>query len=45
MSPPKYVWTVTCECGWSYRNVVKSDVEQQARWHRQNLIHAVGADE
>lgn len=27
-------WTVVCECGWKYTNVVKTDVEQQARNHR-----------
>ncbi len=27
-------WSVTCSCGWTYSNGIKSDVEQQVRWHR-----------
>lgn len=27
-------WTVVCECGWTYTNVVKTDVETQSRQHR-----------
>lgn len=30
-------WTAVCQtgdCRWTYTNVVKTDVEQQARWHR-----------
>lgn len=30
-----YVWSIRCRrCDWRYENVVKSDVEQHARWHR-----------
>lgn len=31
-------WEAGCECGWSYSNVVKTDVQQEAtrhrKWHR-----------
>lgn len=26
--------TARCGCGWSYTNSVKTDVRDQARWHR-----------
>lgn len=26
--------TARCGCGWTYTNSVKSDVRQQASWHR-----------
>lgn len=31
---PDFRWTAVCACGWKYGNGIKSDVEQQVRWHR-----------
>lgn len=27
-------WKAECECGWSYDNIAKSDVQLRATWHR-----------
>ena len=35
IGPARVRHTATCAaCGWSYANVVKTDVEQHKRWHR-----------
>jgi hypothetical protein len=34
-------WSAACECGWMYRNFVKTDVQQQATWHRREHREAL----
>lgn len=31
---PLITWTARCECGWTYTNSVKSDVDGQTRQHK-----------
>lgn len=34
IGPARFRFTATCTaCGWTYSNLVKSDVEQHKRWH------------
>lgn len=47
---PSFVWSVACDCGWTYPPrgkvsiAVKSDCEQQARAHRlHGCLHAAQA--
>lgn len=35
IGPARFRYTAACSaCGWSYSNVVKSDVDMHKRWHR-----------
>lgn len=35
IGPARVRYTATCAaCGWTYANVVKTDVQQHKRWHR-----------
>lgn len=38
-------WVADCECGWIYRNLVKTDVVQHAAWHRAEHRARMGADQ